>query len=935
MGNTRQQYVWIHEGVAKRNEFGLFRRSFELDKASGASAKLHIFADTFYQIYINGFLAAFGPVRFDPRYPQYDTHELTPYLQKGKNTIAVQVNYCGHKTFMTIASRAGLIAWGEAIEPDGRIIDIGTASDGWRCVESRAYRYSPKASFALKATDLYDQQLEEAGWKTADFDDSSWAKPAILRGKLPWGTLQPRSIPMMSGHDVQIDRVRHVLPLAACEDYYSFEVPMPHYGLHERDASLCTNIWWHTQIYSPKRQAITAGVSRNGEYYLNGVKQPPGIVPRDKSLRQNMRWPLDEGWNDLFGCATADNDHLMLYIALPTGKGLKISADRDSASGILFRHTPVIRQSVYERLVLDCQLPIPPDERALLPVEWVETRAKQQAQSPIVETSWDDYGQELEQLMPDQLEGRVFALEDYPHGFTLLFELSRVHLVLPRIRMLGVKGARIDIVYREALHPDGKHLVQSSHYAVGDRAICSHDAIDWVLTQPRGVKFACLTVRGASRDVTLQSLKLISANYPAKPRGRLNTSDQALNEIWQMGERTLAANMEDVYVDTAVRERGLYIRDAIIQYHITQATFGDHRLMRRCLELIGQSACGTDMFRAVYPNTGNYTISDFSLNAVEGFWDYYAATGDLTIVETYWDELKRNMSWFHDLSAEREDRLLDADWDKRRKIKAEYGGYHGDLKLPPGYMDKAGPNNLFSCTYIMALRCMLKLAEILGDREESLRTEQALDILAKSIDQFWDEDKECYADTLLFTSHSTHANLFPVLAGVVPEERLPRIRKYVTKDLSELFVNGYDPTAGVKFSPSFAFYLLEALYRINLAAVAEQTIKTAWGWVLSCGLDTCPEYFAPNANYSYCHAWSGSPTWHLSRRLLGIHFPVPGQADQLEIHVQAGDVSWVEGAYPHPDGLIEVKWHTRPDGLRVFDYIRTPKSVALLSHSFV
>jgi|GEM_PF-3365747 len=22
MGNTRQQYVWIHDGVAKRNEFG-------------------------------------------------------------------------------------------------------------------------------------------------------------------------------------------------------------------------------------------------------------------------------------------------------------------------------------------------------------------------------------------------------------------------------------------------------------------------------------------------------------------------------------------------------------------------------------------------------------------------------------------------------------------------------------------------------------------------------------------------------------------------------------------------------------------------------------------------------------------------------------------------------------------------------------------------
>jgi hypothetical protein len=44
--------------------------------------------------------------------------------------------------------------------------------------------------------------------------------------------------------------------------------------------------------------------------------------------------------------------------------------------------------------------------------------------------------------------------------------------------------------------------------------------------------------------------------------------------------------------------------------------------------------------------------------------------------------------------------------------------------------------------------------------------------------------------------------------------------------------------------------------------------------------------------------------------------------------VQADTISEAEGAWPHPLGVIEVKWHTET-GKRVFDYVKAPKGVSV------
>jgi len=916
--------VWYDESGLGRNLYGRFRLAFEL-KEKPERAVLHLFADTTYQLYVNGTYVQIGTARFDPRRPLYGTHELGEWLREGANVIAVQVNYVGHKTFITMPAQAGFAAWGGAELPGGAEIDFTTGGAAWKAAPVPAYRYAPKSSLFLKAADHYDQRLDEPDWHLPGFDDTGW-KPAVeLANQAAWGVPQPRPIPFMSGEPVAAGSVR-VLPLAPVEELFAFSVPMPHVNeIHEpnRTSAFAAVTTW---IYAPEDLDVTAGLFYQ-DTWINGSRIAAGVPSGDKSMRLNHRIRLRQGWNHYFSTAGALQDMYHHYLALPAGRGLLVSADRDPASRVRFRRTPVLTEAVYEAEIKHKPLPYAPEDLLEEVGGWIGVDEDERGDSPAMETGWDGYGEPFERVTPEELESRTFRLADYPDGFALLLDLGMTRLVLPHVVLEGAGGATVDLTYSEHLNADGKHLRHYHWYGLGDRAWADErrDALDWRLTQPRGGRYIQLTVRGARNDVRMVRLELASASYPAVRRGTFRCSDPLLEQIWEMGVRTEAVNMEDAYTDCVTRERGQYIRDTVIQYHNNLAVFGDQALMRRCLELIGQSADDTGKFRAVYPNTGDYTISDFALNALEGFDAYYGQTGDAALIETYWDAMQRNLAWFHELADEREDHLLDAEWDVKRGIKAHYGGFHGDLAIVKGYQDNTGIHCVFSCTYLIAMRCAARLAEAIGRTADLRELERRIAVVERSIrETFWDEALGCYADNSAKTTHSAHATLFAARAGVLTDGQRERARRHVRRGLRSLFVNGYGPEDGVYVSPSFSFYIFEGLYQLDLADTAERMMRQGWGWFLQKGLKQTPEYY--DLGLSLCHAWSACPTWFLSRHVLGVRLPEAGQ-DEVVIRVQTAEVTEAEGAVPHPRGLIEVKWHTDEAGARVFDYVRVPEGL--------
>ena len=903
-------YVWFNDHGKGRNQVAAFRLAFDLSDAPLA-ADLHLFVDCAYQLFVNERFVTFGPVRFDPKFPLYDSVDLKPYLRPGRNVLAIQAKAFGVKTFKAIAGHGGMTCWGSVQPAKGPAIDLATGVADWKCVRHESYdQEASKLSFALDACDIFDQAKEPPDWKATGTEDKHWPRAVVLKDQSIWGELKPRSIPLFTPAPLALAAKARVLPLKAQEDVFTFSVPTP----FQEDSTEAMVIPYATWIYSPKEQEVTLAKFW-GDDSLNGTPLDKGHQADDQSMRINQRVRLQKGWNHFCGWVTVYSNVYSFFLGFPKDCGVVFSPNKKMDDPVGFLRGPLQPKDSFVEKLAGWRPLDPSGAGQEQTKDWIECRWDAPAHDPCRWTSWDFYGPVFETLSWPVGE-KSFPLARYPDGFALLIDLGFSSITFPVLEMSGVEGAIIDVTYTEHLNSDHLHFTHKHYFPLGDRILCARPSIQWRPSQPRGLRYLKVTVRGATQDVTLHRLELESASYPVVSRGAFKCSDPLLTSIWEMCRRTQESNMEDAYVDCPGRERGMYGRDTIIQYHVNLATFGDQALMRRCFELYGQSPDETGKFRAVYPNTGDYTIADFALDMVDGYWNYYQHSGDASLLRECWPAILKNLQWFHDLADERPDGLLDSDWPKNRKQQAHYGGSHGDLGIPERLQAKGGINIALNCLYLIALESAVRIGDVVGDTKQGEPLQRRADRLREKITAgFWNEKRGIYADTLDFTTHSPHASLLAISSGAATERQLPLLRENLRQSLASVFVNGFDPGQGGYFSPAYAFYIFRGLYQAGLVETAENLIRQGWGWMLTQGLKTCVENFT--LQDSHCHAWSASPAWYLSREVLGVKFPQLPDFSVVEIDIRSHHAWWAEGVYPHPSGDLHVKWEKKKSGIEV------------------
>ena len=88
------------------NAFASFRAT--VDSLEGA--KLSLTAYTFYQLYVNGELVAFGPARTAKGYARVDVIDLDKYNKDGKNEIVVGVMGYNCRALSTVYQSSFFIA---------------------------------------------------------------------------------------------------------------------------------------------------------------------------------------------------------------------------------------------------------------------------------------------------------------------------------------------------------------------------------------------------------------------------------------------------------------------------------------------------------------------------------------------------------------------------------------------------------------------------------------------------------------------------------------------------------------------------------------------------------------------------------------------------------------------------------------------------------
>lgn len=404
-----------------------------------------------------------------------------------------------------------------------------------------------------------------------------------------------------------------------------------------------------------------------------------------------------------------------------------------------------------------------------------------------------------------------------------------------------------------------------------------------------GFRFVRIDLVTPHSQVLIKSVRAVFLYRDLEYKGSFRCNDERLNQIWNTGAYTVHLNMQDYVWDGIKRDRLVWIGDMHPETMTISSVFGDCAVVRASLDLVRDETPAGKWMNG---------ISAYSMWWVLIHHSWYQFNGNLTYLEQQRDALKTLLQ-----------QLL------------QYVGTDNQEKLPPWrFLD--WPSSEDKPAIHAGLHSLLVLtlqngAELCGALKESAVRQQclaAVENLKKHVPE---------------PGNSKQAAALMALAGLGDPQKLNR---------EVLAVDG-----AKRMSTFYGYYVLQARAKAGDYQGCLDVIRTYWGAMLDLGATTFWEDFdldwTNNAgridelvpegkkdvhgdygNYCYkgfrhslCHGWASGPTPWLSEHVLGVQVLEPG-CKTVRIDPHLGDLQWVEGTFPTPQGIIKLRHEKLPNG---------------------
>ena len=221
---------WIAHPDGPAREFGLFhfRKAFTL-VAAPQHFVIHASGDNRYELFVNGQRVLAGPARGDLKHWRYETLDIAPQLQAGKNVVAAVVwSYAELAPMAQMMNETGLMVQG-----NGAAEAAVNTDASWKAFKSQALQPIPYntqtmgAYFVVGPGERWDASRHPWGWEKLDYDDSAWVPAIVVSPALPRGSkdaasrwfLMPRNIPLMEEKAERLARLVRSQGVEASSDF--------------------------------------------------------------------------------------------------------------------------------------------------------------------------------------------------------------------------------------------------------------------------------------------------------------------------------------------------------------------------------------------------------------------------------------------------------------------------------------------------------------------------------------------------------------------------------------------------------------------------------------------------------------------------------------------------------------------------------------------
>ncbi|MDB5025003.1 MAG: Bacterial alpha-L-rhamnosidase [Mucilaginibacter sp.] len=451
-------------------------------------------------------------------------------------------------------------------------------------------------------------------------------------------------------------------------------------------------------------------------------------------------------------------------------------------------------------------------------------------------------------------------------------------------RTQGKKGNRNEI--------DGKRFVgrKDSITSEGSKGQ-QFTPLNW-----RTYRYLQLIVQTKDEPLTIDDLYGTATGYPFQYNARLETDNNELNKILEIGWHTARLCSWETYMDCPYYEQLQYVGDTRIQALVSYYDSGDDRLARNAITLLDHSRIAEGITQSRYPTAVMQQIPTFSLWWIAMLHDYYIYRNDNGFVRDKLQGMRDILAFFNryqqaDGSLKNAPYWEFTDWANGKVWKAGKNWYAG--VAPAG---ANGNSSVLDMQLLWAYQLAAELENQLGSKESALKYEhRALQLKQTIRNKYWVASKSIFADRPEKDVFSQHANALAILTGLTAgTESITLGHKLLTD------------TSMVQASIYFKYYVHQAMIKagmgndyINWLGIWRDNIKM--------GMTTWAEMSDVSVSRSDCHAWGSSPNIELYRTVLGIESDSPG-FKKVKIEPHLGAITQIGGQIPHPKGNINVRY---------------------------
>lgn len=522
---TDARWIGLPENTG-RATYLLARRELELDAVPHA-AKIHISADLFYRLRVNGRFVDWGPPRDTQITMAYRSFDVTPLLREGANVIAVEV-YQNRDTIgihrhlqerrpdpgatgCPAVDRMALICRLDLLDADGTVTGGTGTGESWRLCPGSAWNPRAVRSSLFSDAEVYDARREPRGWTEPGFDDAEWLVPGDDPVAVGYAAYPPEQRPHAELHASYVPPVRR--ELARAVRVHEVGEVTQHVTSLQADIGTKMNL----EVLTPLTSGRVEGLER---LLAQGGSGKSAAVASDATSAAAMIYPHHE-----------HHDREGFYRALD---------DTD-------RHpeVPAVREV---SVVLDFGELV--NGHFLLEVEPSgDTRADERAPEPMfgapgapaafghIDIAW------AQELADGRVHPRLYPTDTGQSGG--LFDLS--HAVRYTMR-------------------EGRQVWEAFHY--------------------QQFRYVQITFRELEGPLAIHALAAVRTHAPLVRRGRFESSEPLLDWSYEASHRTIALCSHDNCMDNIIRERGIYTGDIGLPFFTSGlALYGDNPLLQNAIRL--------------------------------------------------------------------------------------------------------------------------------------------------------------------------------------------------------------------------------------------------------------------------------------------------------------------------------------------------------------